>query len=59
MEPVLTGPALSAERPIRPRRPEWARAAAVSDPTPGGVGHLMALEDPVALGTLVAHLPPR
>jgi pimeloyl-ACP methyl ester carboxylesterase len=39
--------------------PDWARVAAVSDTTMGNVGHMMALEDPAAFGTLIARLPAR
>lgn len=39
--------------------PDWARGAAVSDTTMENVGHMMALEGPVAFGTLIAHLPAR
>ena len=37
--------------------PDWARAAAASDTTMRNVGHMMALEDPAAFGTVIARLP--
>jgi lipase len=39
--------------------PDWASAAAAADTAMGNVGHMMALEDPVAFGTVIAGLPTR
>lgn len=39
--------------------PDWARFAAASDTTMANVGHMMALEDPVGFGSVLARLPAR